>query len=109
MRLHRRSLVAEGKPSAGSADRYSAPRSTYIIQSVRTHRRPIFLAIGALFLIILITGVALPTTVAFVSGLLFIALGAPNAGPHNPEAARVRTWQWLYKSRAEDAGTDHYR
>ena len=83
MRLHRRSLVA------------------YIIKTVRTHRRPIYLAIGALFLIILITGVALPTTIAFVSGLLFIALGAPNAGPHSPETARVRTWEWLYRKRAD--------
>ena len=98
MRLHRRSLVA-GAPSVSPADRYSAPRFTRISQTVRTHQRPVFLVIGALLLVL---GVALGSAMAFVSGMLVLALGAPNAGLHSSEAAMVRTWKWLHSSR-----TDH--
>ena len=97
MRLHRRSLVAADL-SVSPADRNSPPRFTHISHAVRTHRRPVFLAVGALLLVL---GVALPSTVAFVSGMLVMALGAPNAGPHSSEAAMVRTWEWLHKSRAD--------
>jgi hypothetical protein len=96
MRLHRRNLVV-ADPSVSSADRNSAPRFTHISHAVRTHQRPIFLVVGALLLVL---GVALPSTVAFVSGMLVMALGAPNAGPHSSEAAMVRTWEWLHKNRA---------
>ena len=95
MRSRRRSLVA-GEHSASPADRYSAPRFTRISQLVRTHQRPVFLVIGTLLLVL---GVALGSSVAFVSGMLAMALGAPSAGPHSSEAAMVRTWEWLHTSR----------
>ena len=97
MRPHRGSLVA-GAPSV-QADRYSAPSFTHIIQTVRAHQRPIFFVIGVLLLVL---GVALGSVVAFGSGMLVMALGAPNAGLRSSEAAMVRTWEWLRTSR-----TDH--
>ena len=98
MRLHRRSLVA-GDLSVSSADRYGASRFAHISRTVRAHQRPIFLVTGALLLVL---GVALGSAVAFVSGMLVLALGAPNARLRSSEAAMVRTWKWLNTSR-----TDH--
>lgn len=95
MRLRRRKPVA-GKPSVSPADQYSAPRFTHISQTMRT-RRSILIVIGAVLLFI---GMALPSTIAFVSGMLVVALGVPDERPHSPTAAMVRTWQWLYKDHA---------
>jgi hypothetical protein len=95
MRLHRPNPVA-GKPSVSPADQYSGPTFTRISQTMRT-RRPIFLVIGALLTFI---GMLLGSAIAFVSGMLVVALSVPGEGPHSPTAAMVRTWQWLYKDHA---------
>jgi hypothetical protein len=68
----------------------------------RTERprwQPIFLVIGALVLVI---GLMLRSSVAFVLGMLVMGSAAPDMGSHSPTAATVRTWMWLHKSRADN-------
>jgi len=99
MRPHRRSLVVWSL-SAGPADRYSAPRSPRIARPrpirwlawmVWTHRRPVFLVTGALFIVI---WMMLPSTMLLVPGLLVLGLGVPGdcalPGLLSPTAAMVR-------------------
>jgi thiamine transporter ThiT len=70
---------------------------TRIARTARTRRRLIFLVIGALLLII---GVALRSTVAFISGMLVMGSFAFDAQPGTPTGAHVRMWQWLHKNQA---------
>lgn len=62
-------------------------------RAVRARRRPIFLAIGGL---LLVGGMLLPSTIAFVSGMLVLGLSAPDArarvGLLSPTTAMVRGW-----------------
>ena len=87
-------------PSAGPADPYGAPGFTHIAWEVRARWRPIFLVVGALLMVIGL--MLLHSTVAFIAGVLMVGLSAGGAaGPHSPTAAMVRTWEWLYKGRAD--------
>jgi hypothetical protein len=101
MRSHRRKLVL-WKQSVRPADRYSAPRIARIARSrpfrwlawtVRTRRRPIFLVTGALLILM---WMMLPSTMAFVPGMVVLGLSAPDArsdtGLFSPSAAMVRGW-----------------
>jgi thiamine transporter ThiT len=70
---------------------------TRITRTVRTRQRLISLVIGALLLII---GMALRSTVAFISGMLVMGSFAFDAQPGTPTSAHVRMWQWLHKNQA---------
>ena len=72
---------------------------TRIARAARTRQRLIFLAIGALLLII---GVVLRSSVAFVSGMVVMGSFAFDAQQGTPTGAHVRMWQWLYKNQADD-------
>ena len=70
---------------------------TRIALMVRTRQRLIFLVIGALLLII---GMVLRSTIAFISGMLVVGSFAFDAQPGTPTGAHVRMWQWLHKNQA---------
>jgi thiamine transporter ThiT len=70
---------------------------TRIARTARARRRLIFLVIGALLLII---GVALRSTIAFISGMLVMGSFAFDAQSGSPTSAHVRMWQSLRKNRA---------
>src|SRR5215470_2053404 len=98
MRSHRRNSVVLQR-SAVPAGRYSALSLTHISRprrirwwlhvgmvlsvigirkfsrTVRTRWRPIFLVTGGL---LLVSGILLPSTIAFVSGMLALGLSAPD-------------------------------
>ena len=74
-----------------------SPEFTRIARTARARRRLIFLVIGALLLII---GVALRSTIAFISGMLVMGAFAFDAQPGSPTSAQVRMWQSLHKNRA---------
>jgi hypothetical protein len=69
---------------------------TRLARKVRIRRRPIFLVTGMLLMSL---EVVRPDTMAFVPGMLLVALGAPDARPLDDTFARVRTWAWLHESR----------
>ena len=73
------------------------PEFTRIARTLRARQRLIFLVFGALLLII---GVALRSTIAFISGMLVMGSFAFDAQPGAPTSAHVRIWQWLYKNQA---------
>jgi|RhiMetdeSRZDD1v2_1073273.scaffolds.fasta_scaffold1098772_2 hypothetical protein len=97
MRSVHRNLVA-WNPSAGPADPLGAPRFAYLAWMARARWRPIGLATGAL---LMITGLMLPSAVVFVAGMLVLGSSAPDARLRSVTAARVRTWAWLDKNRAD--------
>jgi hypothetical protein len=68
-------------------------------RTARTRWQPLFLVIGVLVLVI---GLLLRSSVAFVSGMLVAGSAAPDMGLHSPTAAAVRTWMWLQKNRADN-------
>ena len=92
MRSLRWNLVV-WEPSAGPADPFGAPGFTYLARAVGARWRPIFLVTGGL---LLGSGVLLPSTIAFVSGMLVLGLSAPDArarvGLLSPTTAMVRGW-----------------
>jgi hypothetical protein len=101
VRSRRRKLVV-WKQSVRPADRDSAPKFTrsarprlirWLVWTVRTHWRPIFLVTGALLIVL---WMMLPSTMAFVPGLLVLGLSAPDArsevGLSSPTTAMVRMW-----------------
>lgn len=87
-------------PSAGPADPYGAPALTHIAWEVRARWKLTFLVVG---LLLMVTGLMLLySTVAFIAGVLLVGSsvgGSP--GLRSPTAAMVRTWEWLYKGRAD--------
>lgn len=112
MRSGRRNLVA-WKQSVAPADRYSASRFTRIAQpkpirrvvrwlawTLQTHWRPIFLVTGALLIVM---WMALPSTMAFVPGMLVLGLAVPDSrsdtGLFTPTTAMVRAW--LHERKAD--------
>jgi hypothetical protein len=60
--------------------------------------RLMFLVTSAL---LIVTGVMLRSSVAFVSGLLLVGPCVPDALSWSPEAGMVSTWAWLHKSQAD--------
>ncbi|HET9254113.1 MAG TPA: hypothetical protein VFO16_02780 [Pseudonocardiaceae bacterium] len=95
MRSPRWNLVA-WNPSAGPADPFGAERFAYLAWTVRARWRPICLLSGAL---LMVTGLMLPSAVAFIAGVLAVGSSAPDARLRSATAARVRIWAWLDKSR----------
>jgi hypothetical protein len=81
-------LTPQGPPS----DRRPAPRFILIARTIRTRRQLIFLVTGML---LMVGGLALPSTVAFIVGMLVVGSSAPQGLPSTPTSAMVRTWQWL--------------
>lgn len=70
-------------------------RFTRTARTARTRQRFIFLVIGALLLII---GIVLRNTVAFISGMLVMGSFAFDTQQGTPTGAHVRMWQWLHKN-----------
>jgi hypothetical protein len=97
MRPLRWNLVA-WNPSAGPADPYGAPRFARLVWTCRARWRPICLATGAVFMG---TGLMLPSTVVFITGVVAVGSSAPDARPHSATTATIRTWVWLDKKRAD--------
>ena len=77
------------KPSAGPADPFGAPRFTHVAWAIRARWRLIFLATGALLLVL---GLMLPSTIAFIAGMLVLGLSAQDARSYRHTAAMVRAW-----------------
>jgi hypothetical protein len=83
------------------ADGLADPRFAAIVRMLRIRRRPIFLVTGLLLMVISVllhSDVAF--TVAFVSGMLVLGLGAPDPMPWTPTTAMVGAWEWLRQARA---------
>jgi hypothetical protein len=88
-------LPLPGQQSCPPASRQRAvPAFVLIAQVACARRRLIFLVTGML---LLVGGMGLGSTVAFISGLLTVALSAPPSLPWTAETASVRTWQWLHR------------
>ena len=94
--LHRQSIVAR-KPPSSPSDRRGAAALALIAQVAWTRRRLMLLVAGML---LIVAGAALPSPVAFICGLLVVGSLAPQALASSPEAATVRTWQWLNRDQA---------
>jgi hypothetical protein len=90
------------KPPAGPADGFGAPRFTSIARTVRARWQPIFLVAGVLLVVL---GMALPSAVAFVAGMLVVGSSVPDARPRSLTTAMIRAWAWLHESRAARPGT----
>jgi hypothetical protein len=70
---------------------------TRLGRAVRIHWRPVFLGTGMLLMTL---EVIRPDTMAFVPGMVVVAMGAPAARPLDDTFAMVRTWAWLHERRA---------
>ena len=70
---------------------------TRIARMARARQRLILLVTGALLLII---GIALRNSIAFVFGIVMMGSFAFDAPQESPESAHVRMWQWLHKNQA---------
>jgi hypothetical protein len=95
MRALRWNLVA-WNPSAGPADPYGAPRFAHLAWTARARWRRICLVTGVL---LMVTGLMLPSAVVFIAGVLAVGSSAPDARLRSVTTARIRTWAWLDKSR----------
>ena len=69
-----------------------------IVRLVRTRSRPLLLAVGALLIIM---SMVLPSSIAFVAGMLVIGLAAPDALPWTSTTAMVHLWESSRKNRAD--------
>jgi len=85
-------------PSAGPADPYGAPKFAYLAWTVRARWRPICLITGALLMPI---GLMLPSPVVFIAGVLAVGSSVPDTRLRSVTTARIRTWAWLDRSRAD--------
>ena len=70
---------------------------TRIARMARARQRLILLVTGALLLII---GIALRNSIAFVFGIVMMGSFAFDAPQKSPTSAHVRMWQWLHKNQA---------
>lgn len=68
-------------------------------RTARTRWQPTFLVVGALVLVI---GLTLRSSVAFISGMLAMGAAVSDTGLPSPTAAMVRTWAWLGKRDQQD-------
>ena len=62
----------------------------------RARWQPVFLITGA---VVLVIGLMLRSSVAFVSGMLMMGSAVSGTASPSPTAARVHMWMWLHKSR----------
>ena len=69
---------------------------TRIARMARARQRLILLVTGALLLII---GIALRNSIAFVFGIVMMGSFAFDAQQGSPTSAHVRMWQWVHKNR----------
>lgn len=92
--------IPAGRPLTSPPGHRKTPAFALVTQAVWTRRRLLSLVVG---LLVLVSGMMLPSTVAFISGILVVGLSAPQAAPHTPQTAMVRTWQWLYRRQASHA------
>jgi len=90
------------QPAAGPADGFSPPTFTRIARTVRARWQPISLVAG---LLLVVLGMALPSAIAFVAGVLVVGSSVPDARPRSLTTAMVRAWAWLHESRATRPGT----
>ena len=97
IRSLRWNLVA-WSPSAGPADPHGAPRFARLVWAARVRWRPICLVAGGFFMVI---GLMMPSTVAFIAGMVAVGSAAPDTRLRSATASRVRTWMWLDKSRID--------
>ena len=86
------------KPSVGPADPFGAPGFAHLAWSVRARWRPICLITGALLMPI---GLMLPSPVVFIAGVLAVGSSVPDTRLRSVTTARIRTWAWLDRSRAD--------
>ena len=86
------------KPSSGPADPFGAPRFTHMAWAIRVRWRLIILATGALLMVL---GLMLPSTIAFIAGMLVMGLSAQDARSHSHTAAMVRAWTSPRKGRGD--------
>ena len=84
------------KPSAGPADPFGAPRFTHMAWAIRARWRPVSLIAGALLMFL---GLMVPSTIAFVAGMLVVGLSAPDARTRSHTAAMIRAWTPAHKAR----------
>ena len=84
------------KPSAGPADPFGAPGFSHMAWAVRARWRPISLTAGA---VLMVLGLMLPSTIAFVAGMLVVGLSAPDARTRSHTAAMIRAWTPAHKAR----------
>ena len=68
---------------------------TRIARTARARQRLILLVTGALLLII---GIALRNSIAFVFGIVMMGSFAFDAAQGSATSAHVRMWQWLHKN-----------
>ena len=87
------------KPSAGPADPFGAPGFSHMAWAVRARWRPISLTAGA---VLMVLGLMLPSTIAFVAGMLVVGLSVPDARTRSHTTAMVRAW-----TSAHNARNDH--
>jgi hypothetical protein len=66
--------------------------------AIRARWRLIFLATGTLLLVL---GLMLPSTIAFVAGMLVLGLSAQDARSYSHTAAMVRAWTSPGKGRGD--------
>lgn len=92
MRSYRRNVAGWER----AVDRYVAPRFPRTARMLRTRRRPLLLAVGALLLVM---GMALPSSIAFVAGMLVLGAAAPDALPWTHTTAMVHAWESPRKNR----------
>jgi hypothetical protein len=85
------------KPSAGPADPFGAPRLAHVAWAIRTRWRPIFLVTGAL---LMVAGLALPSAVAFVAGMLVLGSSTSGALMGSHTAAMVHGWERPHQGQA---------
>jgi hypothetical protein len=96
MRSLRWNLVV-WKPSAGPADPFGAPRLAHVAWAIRARWRPIFLVTGAL---LMVAGLALPSAVAFVAGMLVLGSSTSGALMGSHTAAMVHGWERPHQGQA---------
>lgn len=87
-------LPAQRQPPADPSGRRRTSALVLIPQAAWTRRRPVLLGVG---LLLLFASIGLASPMVFIFGMLVVGLSAPPAIPSSPEAAVIRTWQWLYR------------
>jgi hypothetical protein len=83
-------------PKRPAPDHRQARALAVIAQAAWARRQLISLLAG---LLLLGAGLMLASPLAFIAGVVVVGVSAPQVLPSSPEAATVRTWQWLHHGR----------